>query len=102
MSLAAREVRHSACPLDCPDLCHLEVEVEGGRVQRVSGGDRTPITDGFICGKVRNIAEHLYGDDRVRFPMIRVGPKDGSALGRFRRATWDEALDLIVAKLRDT
>jgi anaerobic selenocysteine-containing dehydrogenase len=97
MSPVAREVRHSACPLDCPDLCHLEVEVEGGRVQRVGGGDRTPITDGFICGKVRNIADHLYGDDRVRHPLIRTGAK-GEA--RFRQATWDEALDVIVGRLR--
>ncbi|MDL1952553.1 hypothetical protein FBQ97_22530 [Acidobacteria bacterium ACD] len=29
----------SACPLDCPDLCSLVVEVEDGRVKRV---DRTP------------------------------------------------------------
>jgi anaerobic selenocysteine-containing dehydrogenase len=89
----------SACPLDCPDLCSLEVEVEDGRVKRVNGGTRTPITDGFICGKVRNIAEHLYGDDRVRHPMIRVkskGDGDGSA---FRKATWDEAVDVIAARI---
>ncbi len=91
----------SACPLDCPDLCSLVVEVEDGRVKRVDGGTRTPITDGFICGKVRNIAEHLYGDDRVRHPLIRVGPKDGAAAPRFRKATWDEALDLVVARLAE-
>jgi anaerobic selenocysteine-containing dehydrogenase len=91
-----RDVRHTACPLDCPDLCHLEVEVDGGRVTRVAGGDRTPITDGFICGKVRNIAEHLYGDDRVRHPLIRTGAK-GEA--RFRQASWDEALDVVASRL---
>ena len=87
----------SACPLDCPDLCSLEVDVEDGRVKRVDGGTRTPITDGFVCGKVRNIADHLYGDDRVRHPMIRVGAKGEAS---FRRATWDEALDLIVERIR--
>ncbi len=91
----------SVCPLDCPDLCSLVVEVEDGKVKRVDGGTRTPITDGFICGKVRNIADHLYGDDRVRHPMIRVGAKDGTIEGRFRRATWDEALDLIGARLSE-
>lgn len=92
----------SACPLDCPDLCSLVVDVEDGRVKRVDGGTRTPITDGFICGKVRNIADHLYGDDRVRHPMIRVGPKDGSVEGKFRQATWDEALELVAQRLRET
>ena len=89
----------SACPLDCPDLCSLEVEVEDGRVKRVEGGTRTPITDGFICGKVRNIVEHLYGDDRVRQPMIRVKTKGADVDGAFRPATWDEALDLIAARI---
>jgi anaerobic selenocysteine-containing dehydrogenase len=89
----------SACPLDCPDLCSLEVEVEDGRVKQVNGGTKTPITDGFICGKVRNIAEHLYGEDRVRHPMIRVKGKGDGSEGAFRRATWDEALELIATRL---
>ena len=90
------EVRRSACPLDCPDLCDLEVEVDGGRVVRVDGGTRTPITDGFVCGKVRNLADHLYGDARVREPLIRIGAKGA---GEFRRASWDEALDLVAARI---
>jgi anaerobic selenocysteine-containing dehydrogenase len=89
-------VHRSACPLDCPDLCGLDVEVDdaSGRVTRVDGDRRGPITDGFICGKVRNLADHLYGDDRVRAPLIRdpVG-------GGFRAATWDEALDEIARRL---
>ncbi len=86
----------SACPLDCPDLCSLIVTVEDGRVARVDGDPDAPFTDGFVCGKVRNVAEHLYGDDRVRAPMIRVGPKGA---GELREATWDEALALVVEKI---
>jgi anaerobic selenocysteine-containing dehydrogenase len=91
------DVRTSACPLDCPDLCSLKVTVEGGRVTRVDGDDRNPITNGFICGKVRKIADHLYGADRVLHPMIRTGAK-GS--GQFRQASWDEALELVAGRLR--
>lgn len=87
---------HSACPLDCPDLCSLRVEVEDGRVVRVDGGDRTPITDGFVCGKVRNIRDHLYGPERVLTPMIRTGAKGA---GELRPASWDEALGLVVERL---
>ncbi|MEO8701503.1 MAG: molybdopterin-dependent oxidoreductase [Kofleriaceae bacterium] len=90
------EQRRSACPLDCPDLCGLEVTVEHGRVTKVEGDRRGPLTDGFICGKVRKIADHLYGDDRVLAPKIRSGPK-GS--GGWRTATWDEALGLIADRL---
>jgi len=89
-------VHKSACPLDCPDLCGLEVTIERGRVIKVDGDTRGPLTDGFICGKVRKIADHLYGDDRVLVPKIRIGPK---GRGQWRNASWDEALDVIVEKI---
>jgi anaerobic selenocysteine-containing dehydrogenase len=94
--MAHVETRTSACPLDCPDLCGLTVTVEDGQVTRVDGDRRAPITDGFICGKVRKIADHLYGPDRVLAPLLRAGPK-GS--GAWRRATWSEALDAVAARL---
>jgi anaerobic selenocysteine-containing dehydrogenase len=94
----ATEVRHSACPLDCPDTCHLEVTVDDGRVTKVDGGRHSPITDGFICGKVRNIGEHLYGDERVMTPLVRVGAKGA---GEFRTATWDEALELVASRIAE-
>src|SRR5829696_3531040 len=90
------EERQSACPLDCPDLCSLTVTVDGGRVTAIDGDRRGPITDGFICGKVRKMADHLYGDDRVLAPLVRTGPK-GS--GQWRTASWDEALELVAARL---
>ena len=86
----------SACPLDCPDLCGLTVTVEAGRVIKVDGDHRNPLTDGFVCGKVRKIADHLYGEHRVLAPLIRSGPK-GS--GQFRTASWDEALGLVADRL---
>jgi anaerobic selenocysteine-containing dehydrogenase len=91
------ETRSSACPLDCPDTCGLSVTVEAGRVVSVDGDHRAPVTAGFICSKVRKVARHLYGEDRLTTPLVRSGPKDA---GEFRRASWDEALDTIVERLR--
>src|SRR4051794_16722808 len=90
------EQRRSACPLDCPDLCGLTVTVDNGRVVGVDGDRRGPLPDGFICGKVRNVADPLYGSDRVLRRMIRTGPK-GSGNGR--QATWHEALDVIAPRI---
>ncbi len=87
----------TACPLDCPDGCSLEVTVDGDRITRVDAAPGNPLTDGWICAKVRKHAERVHGPERVRTPLVRTGPK-GS--GRFREATWDEALDLVVAALR--
>jgi len=90
------EQRRSACPLDCPDACGLIVTVDNGRVVEVDGDRRGPLTDGFICGKVRKIADHLYGDDRVLHPMLRAGAK-GS--GRWKQIGWDEALDHVAGRI---
>lgn len=92
----------SACPLDCPDSCSLVVESRDGRLARVDAvpaGTRgsNPATAGFICGKVRRIAGHLYGADRVTTPLRRVGPKGE---GRFEPLGWDAALDLVADGLR--
>ena len=89
-------VVESACPLDCPDACSLEVEVENGRVLSVGGSRRNTVTDGYICAKVRRFPEHMYGADRILSPGIRVGKKGE---GKFRDASWDEALDLVASRL---
>lgn len=89
---------HSVCPLDCPDACSLEVRVESGRVVEVGGSRVNPMTEGYICAKVRRLPEHVYGPDRIRFPGIRAGDKGE---GRFRRVSWDEALDLVARRMTE-
>jgi anaerobic selenocysteine-containing dehydrogenase len=66
-------------------------------VTRIDGDRRNPITDGFICGKVRKIAEHLYGSHRVLTPLRRIGAKGSRASSR--RSGWDDALDEIAGRL---
>ncbi|MEZ4364415.1 MAG: molybdopterin-dependent oxidoreductase [Kofleriaceae bacterium] len=92
------DVRASACPLDCPDVCSLDVTVEDDRVVRVEGGRRNPITDGVICGKVRKIADHLYGPDRVLTPLVRTGAKGAD---QWRSIEWSEAIGLVSERLRE-
>ena len=96
MDSPARRRRESTCPLDCPDACSLTVEVEDGRVVRIDGDHRNPLTDGLICGKVRRLPEHLYCEQRLRIPMLRRGPKGA---GSFEAVSWDEALDRVAEKL---
>lgn len=91
------ERRSTACPLDCPDLCGLTVTVDGGRVVEVDGDHRGPITDGFICGKVRKLPQHVYGKDRILTPRVRAGAKGG---GAWRAVSWDDALALIADRLQ--
>jgi anaerobic selenocysteine-containing dehydrogenase len=89
-------VVQTACPLDCPDACTLDVTVRGGRVIKIDGANENHITNGYICAKVRRFPERVYGDDRLLYPAVRRGTK-GSGL--FTRVTWDDALDLIADKM---
>lgn len=72
------------------------VTVEDGRAVRMAGDPDHPVTRGFLCTKVAKYLERTYHDDRLLHPQIRVGAKGE---GQFRRATWDEALDLIASRL---
>ena len=75
----------TACPLDCPDSCTLDVTVEKGRIVKIDGGDDdNPFTRGFICAKVRRFAERVYGEDRLLYPAVRKGAK---GQGTFTRVT---------------
>ncbi|MEM7156000.1 MAG: molybdopterin-dependent oxidoreductase [Myxococcota bacterium] len=87
----------SSCPLDCPDACSLKVTVDGGRVLRLDGDERNPLTQGFICAKVRNYAAHVSCPERLHSPLVRTGAKGA---GEFREASWDEALDRIADAMR--
>jgi len=87
----------TACPLDCPDACTLDVTLRSGRITKIDGSKDNHITNGYICAKVRGFHERVYGDDRLLYPAVRRGPK-GS--GQFTRVTWDDALELIAGKVR--
>jgi anaerobic selenocysteine-containing dehydrogenase len=88
----------TACPLDCPDTCTLAVSVERGKVVKIDGGTSHSLTSGYICAKVRNFADRVYGEDRLQYPAVRKGPKGKGVL---TRVSWDEALELIASKMRD-
>lgn len=92
---SGRVVR-AACPHDCPDTCAMHVTVADGRATAIAGDPDHPITAGFLCGKVSNYLDRVYAEDRLLHPLIRTGAKGE---GAFRRASWDEALDVTAAAL---
>ncbi|HVS63236.1 MAG TPA: molybdopterin-dependent oxidoreductase [Thermoanaerobaculia bacterium] len=97
-------VTRTACPLDCPDSCSLDVTVENGRLVRIEGAAderANPLTAGFICSKVRRFERHLYGDERVRGPLLRRGPKGAAQPGAFEQVSWDAALDLVAERIAE-
>lgn len=96
--LPPTQVLPSACPLDCPDACSLDVRVVDGRVAKIDGNHRNPLTQGYICSKVRRFPELLYGEDRVLHPAVRIGRKGEN---RFEQVSWEVALDLAATRMRE-
>src|SRR6185503_9113450 len=88
-------VVETACPLDCPDACSLAVTVQNGKVVTIDGSHKNPVTDGYICAKVRKFGERVYGPDRILYPGVRKGRKGE---GQFARVSWEEAIELIASK----
>jgi anaerobic selenocysteine-containing dehydrogenase len=72
---------------------------EDGRATKLSGDREHPVTRGFLCGKVAQYLEREYHPQRLLHPLRRRGPKGA---GQFARISWDEALDEIATRLRET
>lgn len=84
-----KTIVRGACPHDCPDTCAMLFHVEDGKLLDVTGAPEHPMTQGRLCVKLKNFADHHYQSDRLMHPLRRTGPK-GS--GEFERISWDEAL----------
>ncbi|MRR50124.1 MAG: twin-arginine translocation signal domain-containing protein [Rhodocyclaceae bacterium] len=50
------------------------------------------------CLRGRSYRSRLYSPERLLYPMLRVGPRGE---GKFKRVSWDEALDFIAGKMVD-
>ena len=86
------------CGKDCGgNACPLLATIEGGRVVRVKNN---PAGGKYLTGCARgfNLPLELYAKERILKPLIRVGERGSND---FREAGWDEALDLVAARLRE-
>ncbi|MEV4916900.1 molybdopterin oxidoreductase family protein [Streptomyces tirandamycinicus] len=85
------------CPL-CEATCGLVLTLErdgaGERVGTVRGDRADVFSGGFICPKGASFGELDSDPDRLRTPLVR------DAHGELREAGWDEAFDVIAARIR--
>ncbi|MDD2384802.1 MAG: molybdopterin-dependent oxidoreductase [Sulfurospirillaceae bacterium] len=79
----------------CAQFCPMIATVRDGRIVRMEANMDTPY--GGICGRGRAAMGALYDPDRIKTPLIRVGERGE---GKFRKASWDEVLDLVAGKLK--
>ena len=91
-----KESVFSICGM-CTVRCPIQVEVEDGVVKWIEGNPQDSGMAGRLCAKGSAGIAMLYDYERPQHPLIREG-KRGE--GKWKEATWNEALDYIAAKLK--
>ena len=81
----------------CGTGCGVEVGVDDGKVVAVRGDELSPVNKGLLCVKGYHLPALLYGRDRLKQPLKRNADGKG-----FQPISWDEALDLIATKFKET
>ncbi len=71
--------------------------VEDGRLKKLEGHPGSIRTLGKLCAKGQAGVNQVYFPDRILHPMQRVGKRGEH---KWKRISWDEALDIIASKLK--
>jgi anaerobic selenocysteine-containing dehydrogenase len=79
--------------------CGILAHVENGKIIKVERDPDSPLNRGMICAKGLAQIERLNHPDRLKYPMKRKG-KRGE--GIWARISWDEALDTIATRMKET
>lgn len=95
LGMGTFQVRYTADVM-CPAECGMEMWIQNGRVAKIYGNKAVPMNDGACCAKGAAGQQLIYSPYRLKHPMIRVGERGE---GKFRQASWDEAIDLIARRL---
>jgi assimilatory nitrate reductase catalytic subunit len=81
------------CPY-CGMQCGMNLLVEKNRVVGIEPRYDFPVNEGRLCPKGVTSYLQTHHPDRLLHPLIKRN-------GVFERASWDEALDLVVAKFKE-
>jgi predicted molibdopterin-dependent oxidoreductase YjgC len=76
----------------CGVGCQIYLHVKGNRVVKVSGVEEVAPNYGSLCVKGRFGFDFIGSEDRLSTPLIKED-------GKFRKASWDEALGLVAERL---
>ncbi|MBI2889681.1 MAG: molybdopterin-dependent oxidoreductase [Nitrospirae bacterium] len=78
----------------CPAGCGIQVKVLDGNAKKIEGNPAHPVNHGRICARGQAGLQLLYHPDRVTQPLKKA------TAGALQPATWPEAIELVVARLR--
>ena len=90
----------STCSPNCTGACAYHAMVYKGRITSLIQAADYPEAEYNPrgCLKGQSMVNLIYGPDRLKKPLIRVGERGE---GKFKAVSWDEALDYAADKLAE-
>ncbi len=95
--MSEKKIIKTTCK-SCHGGCGVLVTVVDGAITHIEGNPDTP-TWGTMCSKGLSSIQHINHPDRLKYPLKRMG-KRGE--GKWQRISWDEALDTIESKMKES
>ena len=86
----------SFCEL-CFWKCGIRAHVKDGRVTKIQGNPKDPLSRGMLCPRGAGGTGLLYDPDRLKRPLMRKGARGSQA---FEEVSWDTALDAVASNFR--
>ncbi len=78
----------------CGCGCNFYLEVLDGQIIDTIPCKTSPVNEGKLCIKGWNVHEFIQSEKRLTKPLVRKN-------GELVEASWDEALDYTVSKLKE-
>jgi thiosulfate reductase/polysulfide reductase chain A len=85
----------SVCGM-CTVRCPIKVHVTDGKVSFIEGNPHVPAMKGAVCPRGAAGTGLIYDSERPQTPLIRDGERGE---GKWRKASWEEALDYVADRL---
>ena len=82
----------SFCEL-CFWKCGILAHVKDGRVTKIRGNPKDPLSNGMLCPRGAGGTGLLYDPDRLKQPMLRRAKRGGQ---EFQEVSWDDALNEVA------
>ncbi len=79
--------------------CGMLARRVDGRVVKFEGNPTNPRNVGTLCPKGQAQIQALYDPNRVKWPLVRTNDK--GTTGEWRRASWDEALEMVADRVKE-
>jgi len=87
------QVFYGSCRANCFGGCRVKVTVRGGKVAKTEMAEFPDKRYNRICAKGISHLQLMYAQDRLKYPMKRIGER---GTGQWEQITWEEAIGAIT------